>query len=210
VHQDAPRLASTATAKTAELWACRLQLSPHEWPVRVLVVRNAPVWLADKGWDEAEAVKIAAGDKGSAVHLAIERILNGEEFRIDTKVEDKARSTEQAAMRDLTYEEHPLRTLPRSNAKLQRTRTSIPMKRPTQQERILVVLGQLHDGTHQIPPEYIRRHPKGDGVSVRYFKRVLWITEVNGRVSELRGKGYDIQSSTERDPFGFVYLRLVS
>lgn len=63
-------------------------------------------WLADKGWDEAEAAKQAAGDKGSAVHLAIEHILNGEEFRIDTKVQDKNRSTEQElATRELTYEE---------------------------------------------------------------------------------------------------------
>jgi hypothetical protein len=63
-------------------------------------------WLADKGWDEAEAAKQAAGDKGSRVHLAIERILRGEEFRIDTKVEDKSRSTEDVpAFSDLTYEE---------------------------------------------------------------------------------------------------------
>ena len=63
-------------------------------------------WLADKGWDEAEAAKQAAGDKGSAVHHAIEMILKGQEFRIDTKVLDKARSTEQEpATRELTYEE---------------------------------------------------------------------------------------------------------
>src|SRR5690348_12380219 len=63
-------------------------------------------WLAEKGWDEAEAAKQAAGDKGSAVHLAIEKILNGEEFRIDTKIEDKSHSTEQElATRELTYEE---------------------------------------------------------------------------------------------------------
>jgi len=63
-------------------------------------------WLADKGWDEAEAAKQAAGDKGSVVHLAIEKILRGDEFRIDTKVQDKNRSTEQEpAMRELTYEE---------------------------------------------------------------------------------------------------------
>ncbi|MBX3498092.1 MAG: PD-(D/E)XK nuclease family protein [Alphaproteobacteria bacterium] len=63
-------------------------------------------WLADKGWDEAEAAKQAAGDKGSRVHLAIERILRGEEFRIDTKVEDKSRSTEEiAALTELSYEE---------------------------------------------------------------------------------------------------------
>lgn len=63
-------------------------------------------WLADKGWDEAEAAKQEAGDKGSAVHLAIEKILNGEEFKIDTKVQDKNKTTEQElATRELTYEE---------------------------------------------------------------------------------------------------------
>jgi PD-(D/E)XK nuclease superfamily len=63
-------------------------------------------WRAEKGIDEAEAIKRAARDKGSAVHLAIEKILRGEELRIDTKVEDKTKSTEQdAALRELTYEE---------------------------------------------------------------------------------------------------------
>jgi hypothetical protein len=58
-------------------------------------------WLADKGWDEAEAIKSAAGDKGSRVHLAIEMILNGEEFKIDTKVMDKT----SGEMTELTLEE---------------------------------------------------------------------------------------------------------
>ena len=45
-------------------------------------------------------------DKGSRVHLAIERILKGEGFRIDTKVADKSRSTEQNSVEtELTYEE---------------------------------------------------------------------------------------------------------
>lgn len=34
-------------------------------------------WLANKGWDEAEAVKVAAGDKGSKVHKAIENLIAG-------------------------------------------------------------------------------------------------------------------------------------
>lgn len=63
-------------------------------------------WLADKGWDEAEAVKQAAGDKGSRVHLALEMILSGQEFRIDTRVEDKSKSTEgNPVSSELTYEE---------------------------------------------------------------------------------------------------------
>src|SRR5258708_7684341 len=72
------------------------------WPKGIGFYR----WLAEKGWDEAEAIKVAAGDKGSRVHLAIEMILSGEEFRIDTKVQDKGRSTEQEAREtELTYEE---------------------------------------------------------------------------------------------------------
>ena len=63
-------------------------------------------WRAEKGIDEAEAIKRAAGDKGSAVHKAIEMILSGQEFRIDTKVPDISKSTEQEAVyRELTYEE---------------------------------------------------------------------------------------------------------
>jgi len=34
-------------------------------------------WLAQKGWDEAEALKVAAGDKGSKVHYACETIDKG-------------------------------------------------------------------------------------------------------------------------------------
>ena len=40
-------------------------------------------WLADKGWDEAEAIKEAAGDKGSKVHHAIEDLLAGREVLLD-------------------------------------------------------------------------------------------------------------------------------
>lgn len=42
-------------------------------------------WLADKGWDETEAIKQAAGVKGSKVHLAITDVLMGNEVRIDSK-----------------------------------------------------------------------------------------------------------------------------
>jgi len=34
-------------------------------------------WLANKGWDEAEALKEAAGDKGTKVHRAIVDLLDG-------------------------------------------------------------------------------------------------------------------------------------
>lgn len=42
-------------------------------------------WLAEKGWDESEAIKSAAGDKGSKVHAAISAVLRNEEVRIDSK-----------------------------------------------------------------------------------------------------------------------------
>jgi hypothetical protein len=42
-------------------------------------------WLADKGSDEAEAIKEAAGDKGSKVHHAIEDLLAGRDVKIDDK-----------------------------------------------------------------------------------------------------------------------------
>jgi hypothetical protein len=60
-------------------------------------------WLSEHGWDEAEAIKVAAGDKGSAVHKAIEMILNDEPFRIDTKV--LTYSGDGMVERELTYEE---------------------------------------------------------------------------------------------------------
>lgn len=60
-------------------------------------------WLGEHGWDEAQALMREAGEKGSAVHKAIEMILDGQEFRIDTKVMVKEGDHE--AERDLTFEE---------------------------------------------------------------------------------------------------------
>lgn len=84
------------------------------------------------------------------------------------------------------------------------------MKKPafTQQHRILRTLEVVRDGKHDIEEEYLRRHPHGDGISARYFKQVLFISECNGRISELRGKGYDIETSKEKDAHGFAYHRL--
>ena len=46
-------------------------------------------WLADKGWDEAEAIKSAAGDKGSKVHQTIVDLLD--EINPQIKEEEKKR-----------------------------------------------------------------------------------------------------------------------
>jgi Helix-turn-helix domain len=53
------------------------------------------------------------------------------------------------------------------------------MKKPTQQEQQQKVLKALRDAN-------------GGKVSTRYFKQALLISEVNGRISELRAKGYVI------------------
>lgn len=42
-------------------------------------------WLAGKGWDEAESLKTAAGEKGSRVHRAIQDLIEGNEILIDAK-----------------------------------------------------------------------------------------------------------------------------
>ncbi len=58
-------------------------------------------WLADKGWDESQSIKIAAGDKGSKVHEAISAILNGMEVLIDSKFLNKSTGHQE----ELTLEE---------------------------------------------------------------------------------------------------------
>lgn len=45
-------------------------------------------WLANKGWDEAEALKTAAGDKGSKVHRALEDLIAGKEVRMESMYEN--------------------------------------------------------------------------------------------------------------------------
>lgn len=78
----------------------------------------------------------------------------------------------------------------------------------TQKEKILDVLLKVRSGDHDIPEEYIRKHPDGDGISSRYFKQVMLISECNGRISELRSQGHDVQTSKVKDVYGFVYHRL--
>lgn len=42
-------------------------------------------WLASKGWDESQAIKETAGDKGNKIHNAISDILAGYEVTIESK-----------------------------------------------------------------------------------------------------------------------------
>lgn len=58
-------------------------------------------WLANTGWDESQAIKEAAGNKGSRVHKAIEDLTKGEEVKIDDKYTDA-----EEEMAELTAEEY--------------------------------------------------------------------------------------------------------
>ncbi len=67
------------------------------------------------------------------------------------------------------------------------------MLKLTQQEKVLDVL----------------RKAQGKPVSARYMKQTMLISETNARISELRNKGYDIETSKKRDDYGFAYHRLL-
>ena len=60
------------------------------------------IWLSKHNWDEAEAIKNEAGDKGSKIHKAIEQLIIG----ASVKMEDKFFSKLSEQDEDLTPEEY--------------------------------------------------------------------------------------------------------
>jgi len=59
-------------------------------------------WLASLGWDEAEAQKTEAGDKGSKVHNAIEILIKGGSVKLTDKYYNNSKETDE----ELTPEEY--------------------------------------------------------------------------------------------------------
>jgi hypothetical protein len=59
-------------------------------------------WLADKGWDEAEAIKTDAGNKGSRIHTALELLISGASVNMEDKFFSKITEQEE----ELTGEEY--------------------------------------------------------------------------------------------------------
>jgi hypothetical protein len=59
-------------------------------------------WYAEHGYDDAEAIKQAAGDKGSKVHYAVTDLINGKEVTM----EDKYVNPTTGLMEELTVEEY--------------------------------------------------------------------------------------------------------
>lgn len=57
-------------------------------------------WLASNGWNEAEAIKEEAGDKGSRVHRAIESLIKGDTLKMDGSITD-----EEGLNKEFTVEE---------------------------------------------------------------------------------------------------------
>ena len=57
-------------------------------------------WLANHGWDEAESIKNAAGEKGSRVHKAIDDLILGNLVKMDSQYKDS-----EGNLSDLTVEE---------------------------------------------------------------------------------------------------------
>jgi len=52
-------------------------------------------WLSEKGWDEAEAAKMEAGDKGSKIHSAIEQLITGASVKLDDKYFSRMSETDE-------------------------------------------------------------------------------------------------------------------
>lgn len=59
-------------------------------------------WLASKGWDESQAIKSAAGDRGSKVHYAIRDLIEGREVAIDAKYKNGSTGQDE----ELTLDEY--------------------------------------------------------------------------------------------------------
>ena len=68
------------------------------------------------------------------------------------------------------------------------------MEKLSQKERILKIL----------------QNADGEYVSTKYFKQDLLISECNGRLSELKNEGHNIETSKFRDDYGFKSHRLVT
>lgn len=58
-------------------------------------------WLADKGWDESQAIKQAAGEKGSKIHQALELLIAGKKIKHD----DQLFNTTTEELEGMTLEE---------------------------------------------------------------------------------------------------------
>lgn len=59
------------------------------------------MWVAKNGWDEAEEIKREAGDRGTIVHHAIEKLMAEGELRMDALIKDR-----EGVEREMTPDEY--------------------------------------------------------------------------------------------------------
>lgn len=58
-------------------------------------------WLASKGWDEAEEIKLNSGEKGTRVHSACDILMDGEEVAMNSVLPDR-----DGVAKELTIDEY--------------------------------------------------------------------------------------------------------
>ena len=58
-------------------------------------------WLAKHGWDESEAIKTEAGDRGTIVHHAIQKLIEDKELKMDSLIRDR-----EGVEREMTPDEY--------------------------------------------------------------------------------------------------------
>ena len=58
-------------------------------------------WVADRGYDKAEEIKIEAGDRGTIVHHAIEKLITEGKLKMDDKIKDR-----EGVEREMTPDEY--------------------------------------------------------------------------------------------------------
>jgi len=123
-------------------------------------------WIAEKGYDEAEAIKKEAGAKGDRTHKATEEIDKGKEIAIDAKFLNK----ETQEMEELTAEEY---------ANLIAYRNWLDEIKPQPLANEMTVFAELYAGTLD---------------RIYRIKGQIWLVDI--KTSRIIGESYKLQISS--------------
>ena len=78
-------------------WVPSITFITNSYPKGIQYMR----WLADKGYDKAEEIKTEAGDRGTIVHHAIEKLMTDGVLKMDDKIMDR-----EGIAREMTPDEY--------------------------------------------------------------------------------------------------------
>lgn len=67
------------------IWYPSVTYITHFYPKGIEYIR----WIGNKGFDQAEQIKIEAGDRGTIVHHACEKLLKEKSLKMDDKLKDR-------------------------------------------------------------------------------------------------------------------------